>query len=86
MLISSDTLKLFSQQLLQERRRQGLTRAQAAGICNVSESFIRDAESDPSRCSLSLMLQLLLGLGLRVNIVGWSVDETASKTTAESAP
>jgi transcriptional regulator with XRE-family HTH domain len=86
MLISSDTLKLFSQQLLQERRRQGLTRAQAAGICNVSESFIRDAESDPSRCSLSLMLQLLLGLGLRVNIEGWSVDETASKTTAESAP
>lgn len=86
MLLSSDTLKLFSQQLLQERRRQGLTRAQAAGICNVSESFIRDAESDPSRCSLSLMLQLLLGLGLRVNIEGWSLDETASKTTAESAP
>jgi HTH-type transcriptional regulator / antitoxin HipB len=86
MLISSDTLKLFSQQLLQERRRQGLTRAQAAGICNVSESFIRDAESDPSRCSLSLMLQLLLGLGLRVNIEGWSVDETASKITEESAP
>jgi transcriptional regulator with XRE-family HTH domain len=86
MLISSDTLKLFSQQLLQERRRQGLTRAQAAGICNVSESFIRDAESDPSRCSLSLMLQLILGLGLRVNIEGWSVDETASKTTAERAP
>ena len=86
MLISSDTLKLFSQQLLQERRRQGLTRAQAAGICNVSESFIRDAESDPSRCSLSLMLQLLLGLGLRVNIEGWSEDETASKTTAERAP
>ena len=86
MLISSDTLKLFSQQLLQERRRQGLTRAQAAGICNVSESFIRDAESDPSRCSLSLMLQLLRGLGLRINIDGWSVDETVSKITAESAP
>lgn len=86
MLISSDTLKLFSQQLLQERRRQGLTRAQAAGICNVSESFIRDAESDPSRCSLSLMLQLLLGLGLRVNIEGWSVDETAFKITEEGAP
>lgn len=86
MLLSSDTLKLFSQQLLQERRRQGLTRAQAAGICNVSESFIRDAESDPSRCSLSLMLQLLLGLGLRINIDGWSVDETVSKITAESAP
>jgi hypothetical protein len=85
-LLSSDTLKLFSQQLLQERRRQGLTRAQAAGICNVSESFIRDAESDPSRCSLSLMLQLLLGLGLRINIDGWSVDETVSKITAESAP
>jgi len=86
MLLSPDTLKSLSQQLLQERRRQRLTRAQAAGICNVSESFIRDAESDPSRCSLNLMLQLLLGLGLRVNVEGWSVDATAASTPATGAP
>jgi len=84
MLLSSDNLKLFSHQLLQERRRQGLTRAQAAAICNVSESFIRDAESEPSRCSLNLMLQLLLGLGLRVRVEGWSGNEATSNTTTEA--
>jgi transcriptional regulator with XRE-family HTH domain len=85
MLLSPGTLKQLSRQLLQERRRQNLTRAQMAGVCNVSESFIRDAESDPGRCSLSLLLQLMLGLGLRVHIEGWSEDEAADKRTERGA-
>jgi transcriptional regulator with XRE-family HTH domain len=86
MLLSANTIKQLSHQLLQERRRQNLTRAQMAGVCNVSESFIRDAESDPGRCSLSLLLQLMLGLGLRLHIEGWSEAEAADSGTGRRAP
>ena len=86
MQLTSDTLKQLSQRLLEERKRQGLNRAQAAGVCNVSESFIRDAESDPSRCSLSLLLRLLNGLGLHVQVQGWSVDEAQAADGAKPSP
>ncbi|MDH4483496.1 MAG: helix-turn-helix domain-containing protein [Rhodoferax sp.] len=85
MQLTSETLKQLSQQLLQERRRQGLTRAQAAGVCNVSESFIRDAESDPGRCSLTLLLRLSMGLGLRIEVQGWSTDATQIGVDQEPA-
>jgi len=86
MQLTPETLKQLSQQLLQERKRQGLTRAQAAGVCNVSESFIRDAESDPGRCSLALLLRLFTGLGLRVQVQGWSIDATHAGADQEPAP
>ena len=85
MQLTSETLKQLSQQLLQERRRQGLTRAQAAGVCNVSESFIRDAESDPGRCSLTQLLSLLKGLGRRVEVHGWSIEGTQIGVDQEPA-
>ena len=69
------TLAHLAQQLLDERKRQGLSRAQAAAISDVSESFIRDAESAPGRCSLAKLLQLSRGLGLRMAMTGW---QTAS--------
>lgn len=50
--------------LQQERLRQRLSREQLAAVCNVSQSFIRDAESNPGRCSLEKLLQLTQGLGL----------------------
>lgn len=68
----------LAQQLLSERKRQGLSRAQAAAVCNVSESFIRDAESDPGRCSLAKLLQLSQGLGLCTTITGWQTTDDTS--------
>ena len=69
-------LSPLAQRLAAERKRQGLSRTQAAAVCNVSPSFIRDAESTPERCSLGKLLLLVQGLGLSVQVVGWG-DEAA---------
>lgn len=67
-----DVLPTLAQRLQAERKRQKLSRAQTAAVCNVSTSFIRDAESDPARCSFGKLLTLMRGLGLRVEVDGWS--------------
>ena len=64
----------LAQRLRAERKRQGLSREQAAAVCNVSPSFIRDAESNPGGCSLDRLLQLTQGLGLRMTLTGWQSD------------
>jgi len=71
MNINSETLDMLARELRAERKRQGLTRAQVSAVCNVSESFLRDAESHPEKCSLGLMLRLINGLGLGVKVEGW---------------
>lgn len=79
MQVTPDTLPELAKRLLLERKQQGLTRAQAASVCGVSTSFIRDAEADPSRCTLALLLQLVEGLGLSLAVDGWkTVDITLS--------
>lgn len=72
MLLNPFPLAQLHQQLKSERKRQGLSREQAAAVCNVSPSFIRDAEADPARCSLGRLLQYMAGLGLSMNVTGWS--------------
>lgn len=57
--------------LRQERKRQGLSRNQAAAVCNVSPSFIRDAETHPERCTLERLTLLTQGLGLSLTLTGW---------------
>lgn len=69
--ITADTLPAFAKRLMTERKRQGLSRVQAAAVCNVSTSFIRDAETDPGRCSLARLQQLTCGLGLSLSVTGW---------------
>ena len=64
MQLQVPSLAELAQRLQQERQRQGLSREQLAAVCNVSQSFIRDAESSPGRCSLEKLLQLTQGLGL----------------------
>lgn len=64
MQIQTPLLTELAQLLQQERQRQGLSREQLAAVCNVSQSFIRDAESNPGRCSLEKLLLLTQGLGL----------------------
>lgn len=72
MLFTSSSISMLAHHLTVERKRQGLSRAQAAAVCNVSPSFIRDAETEPARCSLGRLLQYLTGLGLSVEVAGWS--------------
>lgn len=72
MLVTSTNLPFLAHFLEVERKSQGLSRAQAAAVCNVSASFIRDAERDPARCSMGLMLQYMTGLGLSVDVAGLS--------------
>ncbi len=66
MELHPDSMPALAQQLRRERQAQGLSREQLAAVCNVSTSFIRDAETNPERCSFGLLLQLAQGLGLRV--------------------
>jgi HTH-type transcriptional regulator / antitoxin HipB len=79
MKLSDTIFPELASQLIAERKRQGLSRTQAAAVCNVSTSFIRDAESDPGRCSLAKLLRLVNGLGLSMDVSGWNIaDETPS--------
>ncbi|WP_411884529.1 helix-turn-helix domain-containing protein [Polaromonas sp. YR568] len=82
MQLEPQTLPGLAQALVAERRRQGLSREQAAAVCNVSESFIRDAESDPGSCSLAKLLQLTYGMGLTFTLTGWQLEEAAGDAGA----
>lgn len=74
MQLHTEQLNALAQRLRHERMTQGLSREQLAGVCGVSPSFIRDAESNPGRCSLELILQLTQGLGLKATMAGWAND------------
>lgn len=77
MQFHSSLLNSLAIRLKRERMVQDLSREQLAAVCGVSPSFIRDAESNPGRCSLELMLQLMQGLGLKATITGWQNDVAA---------
>jgi len=80
MLFTPATLSTLARHLTAERKRQGLSRAQAAAVCDVSTSFIRDAEKAPGRCSLGLLMQYMAGLGLSMQLTGWSHEAQAQET------
>ena len=84
MQLEISMLANLAQQLLDERKRQGLSREQAAAISNVSVSFIRDAESDPGRCSLAKLLLLSRALGLSVTMTGWQTTDDATLFNSSS--
>ena len=84
MQLHTKTLNSLAQRLQNERQRQDLSREQLAAVCNVSTSFIRDAESNPGRCSLEKLLQLTKGLGLQLTITGWQNDIQADRPTITS--
>ena len=71
MQLETIALGQLALRLEQERKLQGLTREQAAAVCGVSTSFIRDAERDPGSCSVRKLVQLIDGLGLDINVEGW---------------
>lgn len=84
MHLTSTHFAQLAQALATERKQQGLTRSQTAAVCNVSPSFIRDAESHPERCSLEKLVLLVCGLGLTLSIEGWS-KSPANNEQGESA-
>jgi len=71
MKIEASRVRELGQALEAERKRQKLSREEAAAVCGVSASFIRDAESDPESCSLGKLVRLISGLGLSLNVAGW---------------
>ena len=71
MNIETSCLHELGKALETERKRQKLSREEAASVCGVSASFIRDAESDPKNCSLGKLVRLISGLGLSLSVVGW---------------
>lgn len=84
MKLDISMLAHLAQQLFDERKRQGLSREQAAAISDVSMSFIRDAESDPGRCSLGKLLLLSRALGLSVTMTGWQTTDDATLFNSSS--
>ena len=86
MKLQAPDLSPLAQRLAAERKRQGLSRTQAAAVCNVSPSFIRDAESTPERCSLGKLLLLVQGLGLSVQVVGWGDEVTGMAPPPDVTP
>lgn len=84
MNITSESLSTLAGKLMTERKRQKLSREQAAAVCNVSTSFIRDAESNPARCSLGKLLLLMRGLGLSLQVQGWSDEPPPTQVVVVS--
>ena len=69
--------------LQMERKRQKLSREQAAAVCGVSTSFIRDAESKPELCSLGKIVRLTNGLGLSLSLTGLNQHHAEEQLTAD---
>ena len=78
MKINDATLAELALVLSAERKRQKLSREDAAAVCGVSTSFIRDAESNPENCSLGKLAKLINGLGLSLEVAGLEVARTGS--------
>mgnify|MGYP003705549383 CR=1 FL=1 len=77
--IEPTLLHALAQALKVERKRQKLSRDQAAAVCGVSASFIRDVEANPENCGLGKLARLVNGLGLRLKVEG--LPEKAQTTT-----
>lgn len=75
MKINDLTLAELALALSVERKRQGLSREDAAAVCGVSTSFIRDAESNPENCTLGKLAKLINGLGLNLEVSGLDIPQ-----------
>jgi transcriptional regulator with XRE-family HTH domain len=70
MKIEPSHLHELATALKAERKRQRLSREEAASVCGVSASFIRDVEVNPENCSLGKLVKLISGLGLSLTVAG----------------
>jgi HTH-type transcriptional regulator / antitoxin HipB len=75
MQLTPTNLTELAARLKATRKAQGLSRLEAAAVCGVSASFVRDAEATPHTCSLGHLVRLANGLGLSMAVDG--LNETA---------
>lgn len=61
----------------EERKTQGLTQAQLAGLCGVGIRFVHDLERGKSSIHLGKTLDLLQTLGLHLHLSGLTERESA---------
>lgn len=52
----------------QERKQQGLTQEQLAGVIGVGVRFLRELEAGKESCQIGRAMQVLAGLGLSVSV------------------
>lgn len=74
--LNQQAFTILASSLKLERKRQGLSREQAAAVSGVSPSFIRDAETTPQNCTLDRLVRLTNGLGLTLSLTGWQEPPT----------
>ncbi len=78
MKITQANLEALANALIAERKRQKLSREDAAAVCGVSTSFIRDAESNPENCGFGKLSKLINGLGFGLEAVGLNESDHAT--------
>lgn len=86
MKINELTLTSLGPALSAERKRQKLSREDAAAVCGVSTSFIRDAESHPENCTLAKLAKLVSGLGMSLEIPGLGQQQALVGSKPRSRP
>lgn len=58
-----------------QRKKQGLKQAEAAGLLGVGVRFLSELERGKETLALGKVLQVIQGLGLRINISENTSDE-----------
>jgi y4mF family transcriptional regulator len=53
-----------------ERKAQGLTQQQLAGLTGVGVRFVRELEAGKESCQIGRAIQVMTGLGLTVSVTG----------------
>jgi y4mF family transcriptional regulator len=64
-ITGSKTLGLV---IRQERKAQGLTQEQLAGLTGVGVRFVRELEAGKESCQIGLALQVAASLGLSISV------------------
>lgn len=62
------TSKSLGRLIRDERKAQGLTQEQLAGLTGVGVRFVRELEAGKESCQLGRALQVTAGLGLSVSV------------------
>jgi hypothetical protein len=63
-ILSPESNQALALMIVSSRKQQQLSREALSGLADVSVSFVRDAELDPSSCSFGKLHRLCTALGL----------------------
>lgn len=65
-----ETSKRLGQLIREERKAQGLTQEELAGLAGVGVRFLRELEHGKEGCQIGRALQVMTTLGLSVSVQG----------------